>query len=108
MDRLTQRNGWLVAHSRAPIRLRVSARRRVSPRRRGRACFGLSLRLPGRTAMKPSAVRWLTACALVLACGGQTAQVLPPTGQIKLYVTTDAPLPAAPGEAVDPNEPPAL
>ena len=58
--------------------------------------------------MKPSAFCWLAACGLVLACGGQTAPQLPPTGQIKLYVTTDAPLPAALDEPVDPNEPPAL
>jgi hypothetical protein len=58
--------------------------------------------------MKPSALCWLTACGLLLACGGQTGKTLPPIGQIKLYVATDAPLPAGPDKPVDPNEPPAL
>jgi sulfatase modifying factor 1 len=58
--------------------------------------------------MKPSALYWLTACGLLLACGGQTGKTLPPIGQIKLYVATDAPLPAGPDKPVDPNEPPAL
>jgi sulfatase modifying factor 1 len=43
-----------------------------------------------------------------LACRGQSAAELPPTGQILLYVSTDAPLPPAPGERLGPNEPPAL
>lgn len=44
---------------------------------------------------------------LVVACGGN-AEELPPAGQVLLYVTTDAPLPSAPGEPVDPGAPPAL
>ena len=48
------------------------------------------------------------ACQLLLACAGKDATTLPPTGQVVLYVTTDAPLPPAPGERADPNAPPAL
>jgi formylglycine-generating enzyme required for sulfatase activity len=49
------------------------------------------------------------ACAssLVLAaCGG--AREKPPLGQILLYVDTDAPLPAAPGDVLSPIDPPPL
>jgi formylglycine-generating enzyme required for sulfatase activity len=42
-----------------------------------------------------------------LGCGNEAEQ-LPPVGQILLYVTTDAPLPSAPGAPADANAPPAL
>jgi formylglycine-generating enzyme required for sulfatase activity len=42
----------------------------------------------------------------LLACGGQRDK--PPLGQILLYVDTDAPLPAAPGEALAQTDPPPL
>lgn len=44
---------------------------------------------------------------LLLACGG-SAREGAPTGQILLYVTTDAPLPVPPGEITDPGAAPAL
>jgi formylglycine-generating enzyme len=50
---------------------------------------------------------WFATCSLALACGNEAEQ-LPPVGQILLYVTTDAPLPSAPGERADPSAPPAL
>ena len=58
--------------------------------------------------MSARALLVLAGSSLAFACGGQTGQQLPPTGQILLYVTTDAPLPAAPGDPVDSHEPPAL
>lgn len=48
----------------------------------------------------------LVACGAV-ACGGKAEQ-LPPAGQVLLYVTTDAPLPNAPGTCGDPSGPPPL
>lgn len=53
------------------------------------------------------APRQLLAAALALSgCGGETT--LPPQGQILLYLDTDAPLPRAPGKALDPSMPPPL
>lgn len=50
----------------------------------------------------------LLATALSLgACGGETT-LLPPQGQILLYIDTDAPLAPAPGSAPDPSLPPPL
>jgi formylglycine-generating enzyme len=37
----------------------------------------------------------IVALAVALGCDARTAKVLPPTGQVLLYVTTDAPLPTA-------------
>jgi formylglycine-generating enzyme required for sulfatase activity len=39
------------------------------------------------------------------ACGGSSK---PPLGEIILYLDTDAPLPAAPGDSLGPNDPPPL
>lgn len=47
----------------------------------------------------------LAASTLLLACGGST-QAGEPRGQVVLYVTTDAPLPVAPGEVSDGQAPP--
>jgi formylglycine-generating enzyme len=46
--------------------------------------------------------------ALALACGEPAPGQLPPAGQIVLYITTNAPLPPAPGETLLASEPPAL
>jgi formylglycine-generating enzyme required for sulfatase activity len=51
--------------------------------------------------------RHLLALGVVVFCGcGQ--RVLPPEGQVLLFVTTDAPLPPPPGEIPSPDDPPAL
>jgi formylglycine-generating enzyme required for sulfatase activity len=42
------------------------------------------------------------------ACHDSSTTVLPPTGQILLYVDTDSPLPAATGDPTTPNDPVAL
>jgi formylglycine-generating enzyme len=47
------------------------------------------------------------ATVLLGACGGSTHGG-EPRGQVVLYVTTDAPLPVAPGEVPDATQPPAL
>jgi formylglycine-generating enzyme len=57
--------------------------------------------------VKAGYLRLLAAC-LAVACGGETAGELPPLGQIVLYVTTDAPLPAAAGQDGDTSAPPPL
>lgn len=49
----------------------------------------------------------LAVFVLWLGCGREPLPE-PATGQILLYVTTDAPLPPGIGEALDPNAPPAL
>lgn len=43
----------------------------------------------------------------LVACAREST-TLPPTGQLLLYVDTDAPLPAAPGERLGPDDAPAL
>jgi sulfatase modifying factor 1 len=49
------------------------------------------------------------AAAIVVAsgCGGKVT-TLPPTGQVVLFVDTDAPIPEAPGTVADPADPPWL
>lgn len=47
-------------------------------------------------------VAWLAGLVSTVACG---ARELPPAGQIVLYVDTDAPLPAGPGETLAEDEP---
>src|SRR5262245_53102122 len=63
----------------------------------------LSLRLP-EEAMIARATVFAVAATLGLspACAPASA---PPRGQLLFYVTTDAPLPPAPGARLDPNEP---
>jgi formylglycine-generating enzyme len=53
-------------------------------------------------------IGFFLAASLALACSGETTTQLPPQGQIVLYVTTDAPLPAGPGEQLAPGDPPPL
>ena len=51
-------------------------------------------------------MRWVAAlgcAALLIGCGSEAP---PPEGQVVVYVTTDAPLPAAPGDP--PGDVPAL
>lgn len=49
------------------------------------------------------------ALSLMAACGGLTdREVLPPEGQLLVYVDTDAWLPKGPGEATSPDDRPAL
>jgi formylglycine-generating enzyme len=56
-------------------------------------------------------VKHLAVAALFLAaaaCRDSSPAILPPTGQLLLYVDTDSPLPAAPGDPTSPNDPVAL
>lgn len=39
------------------------------------------------------------------SCGRHEAETLPPYGQLVVYIDTDAPLPAAPGESLGPDDP---
>jgi formylglycine-generating enzyme required for sulfatase activity len=50
----------------------------------------------------------LAVLAELVACAGETAPMLPPVGQLLLYVDTDAPLPPPPGTVLAANDPPAL
>lgn len=48
----------------------------------------------------------LTLALALGSCGGESVQsTLPPLGQVLLYVDTDAPLPAAAGEVLGPDDP---
>ncbi|HEY8080123.1 MAG TPA: SUMF1/EgtB/PvdO family nonheme iron enzyme [Labilithrix sp.] len=47
----------------------------------------------------------LVALVFVLAACGRKDDTLPPIGQLLLYVDTDAPLPAAPGDRLGPSDP---
>lgn len=47
-------------------------------------------------------------CVAACACGGQTAEELPPIGQIVLHIDTDVPVPAAPGTREAADAPPWL
>jgi formylglycine-generating enzyme required for sulfatase activity len=58
--------------------------------------------------MKRAIVLGTLAAVGALACGEPDARVLPPYGQLVLYVDTDAPLPAPPGEALSATDAPAL
>ena len=70
----------------------------------------MSARLPHRVIARAGRALALVALAALAGPGpvACTTDALPPTGQLVVYVTTDAPLPAAPGELLLPSEPRAL
>jgi sulfatase modifying factor 1 len=68
------------------------------------------MRLPGTAGeLRGGPVKRFAIGALaVVACHDSSATILPPTGQLLLYVDTDSPLPPAAGDPTSPNDPVAL
>ncbi len=58
-----------------------------------------------RRAWRGALVALLSSSFGFVGCRADTPALLPPDGQLLIYIDTDAPLPPAPGQSLGPNEP---